>query len=75
MLGQDRVALLQALEKMLITLEKKPELVQLVSRLVPQTIVSDSGDSLAGAAAILSGVLNREEREISGPVTTPAQAQ
>ena len=74
-LGQDRVALLQALEKMLITLEKKPELVQLVSRLVPQTVVSDSGDSLAGAAAILSGVLNREEREISGPVTTPAQAQ
>lgn len=74
-LGQDRVALLQALEKMLLTLEKKPELVQLVSRLVPQTVVSDSGDSLAGAAAILSGVLNREEQQTSGPVTAPAQAQ
>ncbi|MFZ4808118.1 MAG: SPFH domain-containing protein [Hyphomicrobiaceae bacterium] len=57
-LGQDRVAMLQALEKTLASLEKKPELVQLISRLVPHTVVS-GGDSggLSSAAAILAGVL------------------
>lgn len=51
-LGQDRVAMLQALEKVLISLERRPELVALVGRLVPQTVVGgDAG--LAGAAAIL----------------------
>jgi hypothetical protein len=50
-LGQDRVALLQALEKLLVSLERKPELVGLVGKLVPNTVVgSDSG--MAGAAAI-----------------------
>lgn len=50
-LGKDRVALLQALEKLLVSLERKPELVALVGKLVPNTVVgSDSG--LAGAAAI-----------------------
>lgn len=58
-LGQDRVALLQALDKTLAALEKKPELVQLISRLVPHTMVSGGGDGgLAGAAAILSGVVS-----------------
>lgn len=51
-LGQDRVAMLQALEKLLKTLEKKPELVGLISRLVPHTVVGNAG-GLTGAAAIL----------------------
>lgn len=56
-LGQDRVAYLQALEKVLATLEKKPELVNLVGKLVPNTMVMSGGDGLAGAAALLSGAL------------------
>lgn len=73
-LGQDRVALLQALEKTLASLEKKPELVALVSRLVPQTYVaggSDGGGGLAGAAAILSGVLGGQK---SSPAVAPVSA-
>ena len=42
-LGQDRVAMLQALDKALISLERKPELVQLVGKLVPNTVVTGSG--------------------------------
>ena len=60
MLGKDRVALLQALEKTLTALERKPELVGLVSRLVPHTVVGgDNGGGLAGAAAIFGGALDR----------------
>ena len=60
-LGQDRVAMLQGLEKLLITLERKPELAQLVGRLVPHTVVgSGSGDGFAGAAAILSGMMGSQ---------------
>ncbi len=69
-LGQDRVAMLQALEKVLSSLERKPKLVSLVSRLVPHTVVgSGNTDGLAGAAAILSSVLgNQASRQ------TPAAA-
>lgn len=74
-LGQDRVAVLQALEKVLNTLEKKPELVGLVGRLVPHTVVgSGGGEGLAGAAAILTGVLGNQS---AGPQTAtgaPANA-
>ncbi len=59
-LGQDRVALLQALEKLLSSLERKPELVSLVSRLVPHTVVGESGNGLAGAAAILGSALQKQ---------------
>lgn len=52
-LGQDRVALLQALEKLLASLERKPELVGLAGKLVPNTIVGGDGAGLAGAAALL----------------------
>lgn len=77
-LGQDRVALLQALEKTLDALEKKPELVRLVSRLVPHTMVSGGGEGgLAGAAAILSGVLGRSSApsviQQKPPAGAPAQ--
>ncbi|QDG78663.1 SPFH domain-containing protein [Labrenzia sp. PHM005] len=56
-LGQDRVALLQALEKLLTSLERKPELVGLVGKLVPNTVVSSDGAGLAGAAALLGSSL------------------
>jgi SPFH domain / Band 7 family len=54
-LGQDRVAMLQALEKVLSSLERKPELVGLMGKLVPNTVVNGSG--LEGAAAILGNAL------------------
>ena len=58
-LGQDRVAMLQALEKVLGTLEREPNLVALLGKLVPNTVVTSSG--LEGAAAILGDALNREK--------------
>jgi SPFH domain / Band 7 family len=54
-LGQDRVAMLQALEKVLTSLERKPELVAIIGKLVPNTVVNGSG--LEGAAAILGNAL------------------
>ncbi len=66
-LGQDRVALLQALEKTLAVLEKKPELAGLISRLVPHTVVGGDGQGLAGAAAILSGVLGQQPKAAEVP--------
>ena len=56
-LGKDRVAMLQALEKVLAALERKPQLVQLISRLVPHTVVGGADSGLAGAAAILGSAL------------------
>ena len=54
--------MLQALEKLLASLERKPELVQLISRLVPHTVVGTNGMGLAGAAAILGTALNRQQQ-------------
>lgn len=73
-LGQDRVAALQALEKVLATLEKKPELVTLVSRLVPQTVVSGGGDGggLAGAAAIFGSVMRGSDLPAATQPKVPA---
>jgi hypothetical protein len=56
-LGQDRVAMLQALEKVLGTLERQPQLVELMGKLVPNTVVTGSG--FEGAAAILGDALNK----------------
>ncbi|MCP4932644.1 MAG: hypothetical protein GY927_00220 [bacterium] len=55
-LGQDRVAMLQALEKVLATLENKLELVSLINRLVPHKVVGDGG-GVSGAAAVLDRAL------------------
>jgi hypothetical protein len=66
-LGEDRVALLQALEKMLASLERRPELVQLVSRLVPHTVVGGSGQGFEGAAAILGAAFNRSGEDDTPP--------
>jgi hypothetical protein len=60
-LGQDRVAMLQALDKVLSTLERQPSLVTIIGKLVPNTVVNGSG--LEGAAAILGNAL--------GPKTQP----
>ncbi len=67
-LGKDRVALLQGLEKLLGSLERKPELVSLVSRLVPHTVVGGSGGGLAGAAAILGDAFRGRSSE-SNPIS------
>lgn len=56
-LGQDRVAMLQALEKVLGTLEREPNLVALLGKLVPNTVVTGSG--FEGAAAILGDAINK----------------
>jgi hypothetical protein len=60
-LGQDRVAMLQALDKVLSTLERQPSLVTIIGKLVPNTVVNGSG--LEGAAAILGNAM--------GPKTQP----
>lgn len=56
-LGQDRVAMLQALEKVLGSLERQPQLVGLMGKLVPNTVVTGGG--LEGAAAILGDAMNK----------------
>jgi SPFH domain / Band 7 family len=58
-LGQDRVAMLQALEKVLASLEREPQLVSIVGKLVPNTVVNGSG--LEGAAAILGNALGKTQ--------------
>ncbi len=65
-LGKDRVAILQALEKMLVSLERKPELVALVGKLVPNTVVGD-GSGLAGAAAIFGQNFGEQGRGTTVP--------
>jgi hypothetical protein len=59
-LGQDRVAMLQALEKVLASLEREPQLVTIVGKLVPNTVVNGSG--LEGAAAILGNALGKVQQ-------------
>jgi hypothetical protein len=71
-LGQDRVALLQALEKLLTSLERKPELVGLVGKLVPNTVVGGDGAGLAGAAALLGASIGGQSAA-SGTPRTPSQ--
>lgn len=69
-LGEDKVVLLQGLDKVLATLKEKPELVELISKLVPNTMVMGSGDGLAGPAAILSEALSgraQAEKEAKSP--------
>lgn len=58
-LGQDRVAMLQALEKVLASLERQPQLVTMMGKLVPNTVVNGSG--LEGAAAILGNAMGKSQ--------------
>ncbi|MCB1493428.1 MAG: hypothetical protein KDJ77_16820, partial [Rhodobiaceae bacterium] len=72
-LGKDRVAILQALDKVLVSLERKPELVALVGKLVPNTVVgTDTG--FAGAAAIFGQNFGQTMNSArSGGTSAPAQ--
>jgi hypothetical protein len=55
------VTMLQALDKALISLERQPQLVQLVGKLVPNTVVNGSG--LEGAAAILGNAFGSAKKD------------
>lgn len=65
-LGEEKVAMLQALDKVLAGLKDKPELVTLISKLVPNTVVMGDSGGLSGPAAIISEAL-------SGAAKTSAQ--
>lgn len=76
-LGRDRVAMLQAIEKVLAAIERKPEIVRLISRLVPQTVVSGGGGGdagLSGAAAIFGSMFKSRDETEQPSGATPAQA-
>jgi len=69
-LGQDRVLTINLVQQFLKTIEQKPEIVGLIGRLVPQTVVStgSQGAGLDSAAAIFGALLNNN----SGAVPTLA---
>jgi hypothetical protein len=69
-LGQDRVLTITLAQLLLKTIQEKPEVVSLIGKLVPQTVVSTGGQSagLDSAAAIIGALLN------SGGGATPALA-
>ena len=71
-LGQDRVLTITLVQQMLKAIEDKPEIVSLIGRLVPQTVVSTSGQgtNLDSAAAIFGALLNN-----SGGVTPALTGQ
>lgn len=60
-LGQDRVANLRALEIVMETIQKNPEL--LTGLNLPKTVVFGEGSGLSGPAAILGNALAREKRD------------
>jgi hypothetical protein len=59
-LGQDRVLTINLVQQFLKTIEEKPEIVSLIGRLVPQTVVSTSGQGtgIDSAAAIFGALLS-----------------
>jgi SPFH domain / Band 7 family len=59
-LGQDRVMTITLVQQLLKTIQEKPEVVQLIGRLVPQTVVSTGGQGagLDSAAAVLGALLS-----------------
>jgi len=67
-LGQDRVLTINLVQQMLKAVQDKPEIVSLIGRLVPQTVVSTGGQGtgLDSAAAIFGALLN------NGGGTSPA---
>src|SRR5215472_6786917 len=69
-LGQDRVLTINILQQLLKAVEEKPEIVALIGKLVPQTVVSTGGQGtgLDSAAAILRALINH------GGGATPALA-
>jgi len=69
-LGQDRVLTINILQQLLKAVEEKPEIVGLIGKLVPQTVVSTGGQGtgLDSAAAILGALIK------NGGGATPALA-
>src|SRR5712675_2311438 len=67
-LGQDRVLTITLVQQLLKTIQEKPEVVSLIGRLVPQTVVSTGGQGagLDSAAAVLGALIN------NGGGATPA---
>ena len=67
-LGQDRVLTITLVQQMLKTIEEKPEIVSLIGRLVPQTVISTGGQGtgLDSAAAILGALINNGAGTTSG---------
>src|ERR1700730_14645260 len=59
-LGQDRVLTITLVQQLLKTIQDKPEVVSLIGRLVPQTVVSTGGQGagLDSAAAVLRALLS-----------------
>jgi phosphotransferase system IIB component len=68
-LGQDRVLTITLVQQLLKTIQDKPEIVSLIGRLVPQTVVSTGGQGtgLDSAAAIIGALLSN-----GGGAATPA---
>jgi len=69
-LGQDRVLTITLVQQLLKTIEEKPEIVSLIGKLVPQTVVSTGGQGagIDSAAAILGALIK------NGGGATPALA-
>lgn len=59
-LGEDRVMMLNVVDKILATLQEKPELMGFVDKLVPNTVVTGSGGGLEGPMAVLGQALGRD---------------
>ena len=71
-LGQDRVLTITLVQQLLKAVQDKPEIVSLIGRLVPQTVVSTGGQGagLDSAAAILGALINNSGSAtpaLSGP--------
>lgn len=62
-LGQDRVLTITLVEKLLKTVESRPEIVGMIGRLVPQTVVTTGGDSFTGGLATLGTILQAGKNE------------
>src|SRR4029077_20059698 len=59
-MGQDRVLTITLVQQLLKTIQDKPEVVSLIGRLVPQTVVSTGGQAtgLDSAAAIFGALFS-----------------
>jgi len=73
-LGQDRVVTITIVDKVLAAIKDKPEIVSLIGKLVPQTVVTTGGGSngLDGAAAIFGALLHSNEAPQALAVPAPA---